>query len=351
MISGKGSNPMISMKDIAKRCGVSVATVSKALNGRQDIGEETKERIERAANEMGYLANASARALKTNRTYNIGVLFVDAQNSGFSHEYFSFVLESLKTEAESRGYDITFINRGAGNGNAGYLQHCRYKGVDGVIIVSADFEDPQIRELVDSEVPVVTIDHVFNNRAAVISDNVSGMEELTRYIAEMGHRKIAYIYGDRTAVTENRLIGFYRALESAGIIPDEELVVRGAYHDPETSYRMTKELLSKGKEIDCILYPDDYSYLGGMRALQEEGIRIPEDISTAGYDGIPLASVISPRLTTLRQATGALGKSAAAKLVELIEHPKTALLDRIVISGSLVKGESVRNKNESPENE
>ena len=339
------------MKDIAKRCGVSVATVSKALNGRQDIGEATKEKIERAAAEMGYLANASARALKTNRTYNIGVLFVDAQNSGFAHEYFSFVLESLKTEAESHGYDITFLNRGAGNGNAGYLQHCRYKGVDGVIIASADFSDPQIRELVDSEVPVVTIDHVFNNRAAVVSDNVNGMEQLTRYIAERGHRKIAYIYGEKTSVTENRLTGFYRALESAGITPDDDLVVPGTYHDPETSFRQTNALLAKGKEIDCILYPDDYSYLGGMRALQEKGLRIPEDISAAGYDGIPLASVISPRLTTFRQDTDALGREAAAKLVEIIEHPKTTLLDRTVVQGTLVEGESVLNKIKSPEKE
>ena len=94
---------MVSIKDIANRCGVSVATVSKSLNGYPDIGEETRERVCRAADELGYLANASARALKTNRSYNIGVLFVDAQSSGLAHEYFSAVLDSLRVEAESKG--------------------------------------------------------------------------------------------------------------------------------------------------------------------------------------------------------------------------------------------------------
>ena len=105
---------MVSIKDIANRCGVSAATVSKALNGHQDIGEETRERIRRAADEMGYMTNAAARALKTNRTYNIGVLFVDQQSSGLAHEFFSSVLDSLRVEAEENGYDITFINSSVG---------------------------------------------------------------------------------------------------------------------------------------------------------------------------------------------------------------------------------------------
>ena len=342
---------MVSMKDIAKKCGVSVATVSKALNGQQDIGEATRARIMQAADEMGYLANASARALKTHRTYNIGVLFVDEQSSGLAHEYFSSVLENLKAEAESHGYDITFINRCVGNRTTTYLQHCRYRGVDGVVIASVNFEDPQVRELIDSDLPCVTIDHVFNNRAAVISDNVRGMEKLTEYILSMGHKKLAFIHGEMTAVTANRLTGFYRALEAAGIEPEEELVLEGAYHDSEKSYLLTKELLSKKNKIDCILYPDDYSYLGGIRALQEADLKIPEDISTAAYDGIPLASMISPKVTTLRQDTRTLGRSAAAKLIELIERPKTALLDRIIVPGTLVEGESVRKITDSEEDE
>ena len=151
---------MVSMKDIAKRCGVSVATVSKALNGQPDIGGETRARIAAVAEEMGYMTNSAARALKTNRTYHLGVLFVDERQSGLSHEYFSAVLESFKVEAESHGYDITFINHNVGGRPTTYLQHCLYRGVDGVVIACVDFNDPGVRELVDSGIPPVSYTHL-----------------------------------------------------------------------------------------------------------------------------------------------------------------------------------------------
>ena len=198
------------MKDIAQRCGVSIATVSKALNGQQDIGEETRERIRRTADEMGYMANAAARALKTNRTYNIGVLFVDLQNSGLTHEYFSAMLNSFRIEAERCGYDISFINSNVGHQDRSYLQHALYRGVDGVAIICVDFFEPMVQELVYSDLPVVTLDHAFHNHEAVLSDNMNGMESLVRFVYGKGHRRLAFIHGERTAVTENRLTGFYR---------------------------------------------------------------------------------------------------------------------------------------------
>ena len=125
---------MVSMKDIAKKCGVSVATVSKALNGQKDIGESTRLRICAAAEEMGYMANSVARALKTNRSHNLGMLFVDERRSGLGHEYFSTILEGFKDEAESHGYDITFINSHVGDGSDAYVKHCRYRRLDGIVI-------------------------------------------------------------------------------------------------------------------------------------------------------------------------------------------------------------------------
>ena len=329
------------MKDIAQRCGVSVATVSKALNGQQDIGSETRQRIRQAADEMGYMTNASARALKTSRSYNIGVLFVDKRRSGLAHEYFSSVLDSVRVESERQGYDITFINRNVGRRQTTYLQHCLYRGVDGVVIASVDFHDPLVLELIGSDLPVVTIDHVFNSRIAVMSDNVAGVEALVRYAAGKGHRRLAFIHGERTTVTENRLIGFHRACESLGLqIPDSYLV-EGVYHDAERCYEATKQLLALPERPSCIFFPDDFSYIGGYNAIMEAGLRIPEDISVVGYDGIRLTKVVHPALTTWRQNTEELGREAAARLIELIEHPKTALVDRYVVSGELLEGGSV----------
>lgn len=329
------------MKDLAQQCGVSVATVSKALNGHQDIGEVTRQRVLAAAQELGYTANSAARALKTNRTYNIGVLFVDGQRSGLAHEYFSAVLDSLRVEAEANGYDITFINRNVGRKPTSYLQHCSYRGVDGVVVACVDFEDPMVLELIQSQLPVVTIDHVFNNRIAVVSDNVDGPQVLVHYAAKRGHRRIAFIHGERTAVTDNRLTGFYRACEELGIQVPGNYVLESEYHDPDGCYQATKELLALPQRPSCILVPDDFSYIGGLNAIHEAGLRVPEDISVMGYDGINLSRVMSPRLTTYRQDTAALGKAAAARLVELIEHPKTTVMDRTVIPGRLQEGGSV----------
>ncbi|MDI9509648.1 MAG: LacI family transcriptional regulator [Clostridiales bacterium] len=333
---------MVSIKDISIRCGVSVATVSKALNNHSDISETTKNHVLSVAKEMGYYPNLFARALKTNRTYNIGVLFIDEAQSGLTHEYFANVLDSFKVEAESHGYDITFINRHMGLRKMSYYEHSKYRGVDGVVIACIDFSDPDVLELIHSDLPVVTIDHVFDNRTAIISDNVKGMNDLISYIYEMGHRKIAYIHGADSSVTKNRVGSFYKTLNELGINVPDEYVKSGIFHDPDTTYRLTKELLSLKDRPTCIVFPDDFSCIGGMNAIKELGLSIPDDISIAGYDGVLLSQVLNPKLTTLQQDTKSLGKKAAEKLIYLIENPKANIIERIVVKGNILYGESVK---------
>ena len=236
---------MASIKDIAKACGVSVATVSKALNGHNDISQATKEKVREAARQLGYMPNSAARALKTNRTYNLGVLFVDEAQSGLTHEFFAAVLDSFKRHAEGRGYDITFINHNIGHGHSSYLEHCRYRGVDGVIAACVQFDDPEVVELAYSNLPLVTVDHVFNNRAAVLSDNVDGIRKLVDQLTALGHERIAYIHGEQhSAVTQKRLVGFYRACAAHGITVPDEYVIPGTYRDAIGCAKATRQLLS-----------------------------------------------------------------------------------------------------------
>ena len=333
---------MPSLKDLAKECGVSVATVSKALNDQPDIAPATRERIRAAARRMGYLPNAAARALKTNRTYNLGVLFVDEKQSGLTHEYFSAVLDSFKVEAEKRGYDITFITHNMGHSKMTYLEHCRYRNVDGVCIVCSHFDDGEVLQLVSSSLPLVTIDHVFNNRACIQSENRQGVEALTRHVLSMGHKKIAFVYGAEDTVSDIRLTTFLRTMNEAGLSVPDDYLVASPYHDPASTREATAQLLALADRPTCILMPDDFSSIGGGNAIRRMDLRFPEDVSAAGYDGIQLASVTNPAMTTYRQDTAALGKTAAAKLIELIEKPRTALVDRILIPGKLVEGGSVR---------
>ncbi|MBR2572249.1 MAG: LacI family DNA-binding transcriptional regulator [Clostridia bacterium] len=334
---------MASLKDIAASCGVSVATVSRALNDMPDVSPETKDRIQATADELGYFINSAARALKTKRTYNLGVLFNDQGSRGLTHEFFAALLNSFKREAEKSGYDITFINnRMVGGKPTTYLQHCLYRGIDGLLLACVDFYDSEVLEVIQSSLPVVTIDHVFNGKASVLSDNIGGMEQLVRYACSMGHRKLAYLYGEPTAVTDNRKTGFFRGCEDFGLKVPDEWVLECRYYDPDACYQVTRELLEKRGRPTCILFPDDFSMAGGVRAIREAGLRIPEDISVIGYDGIITAEVMTPRVTTLRQNTFMMGKTAARKLIDLIEHPRTVLLDRVVIPGELIYGESVR---------
>lgn len=335
---------MVSMKDISVACGVSVASVSKALNDHADIGTETKNRIRQAAKQMGYFPNSAAKALKTNRTHNLGVLFEEDDHSGLTHDYFAYVLDSLKSAAEEKGYDITFINGCRTRPNRmSYLEHCRYRGFDGVIIVCVNFYDPEVLELVNSGIPIVTIDHVFNNVCSVVSDNVKGMRELVQHVYNKGHRRIAYIHGvnSAVAVTQRRLAAFYKTAEELGIKIPDEYIKAAAYRDTKASGIATAELLELKERPTCIFYPDDFACYGGINVIKEHGLSIPDDISVVGFDGIRIARHIEPKLTTLKQDTTRLGRKAAEKVISLIEHPKTTLVEQIVVEGEVYEGKSV----------
>ncbi|WP_124066303.1 LacI family DNA-binding transcriptional regulator [Clostridium sp. E02] len=336
---------MISMKELAQHCGVSVATVSKALNNQSDIGENTKLKVKKAAEEFGYYPNAAARSLKTNKSYNIGVLFIDEANSGLTHEYFAAVLEGFKVEAEKQGYDITFINGQIGKRKVPYSDHCKYRNVDGVVIACVNFDNPEVIDLLASKIPVVTVDHIHENCSSVLSDNIKGIQILMDYIYEKGHRKIAYIHGQGTTVTKARLTSFYRFLESHKLSIPEGYVLEADYLDVTQAMVCTKELLDRKDPPTCILYPDDTALIGGLNEIRARDLRVPDDISIAGYDGSRISQLLNPRLTTISQNTADIGMQAAKKLISTIEKPKTTFVEQIIVEGELLEGESVGNAN------
>ena len=333
---------MVTIKDISKKCGVSPATVSKALNGYDDISEETIRRVRQTASERNYTPNAAARLLKTSISHNIGVLFVDDTMSGLTHEYFSYILNSVKEEAEINGYDITFISQKLGKRKMSFLQHCLYRNCDGVVIASVNFDSKAVHELINSDVPVVTIDYAFDNVSSVLSDNVEGAYELTSYLLNMGHRKIGYIFGEQTSVTNKRLVGFNKALKEHGVSIPPEYMVQGRYHDAEVVREATARLMDLPDPPTAIMFPDDISFLGGQAELTRRGLRIPEDISVCGYDGINLSGLLQPPLTTWHQDADRIGKESVRKLIETIEHRSTCAAEQIMVSGQLVSGSSVR---------
>ncbi len=330
----------ITIKDVAARCGLSVSTVSKAFNHYCDISERTREMVQRTAREMGYYPNAIARTLKTNRSYNLGVLFVDDSKSGLTHDFFAMVLEAFKSEAEHRGYDVTFINHNIGRTAMTYLEHCRYRNVDGVCLACVDFASPQVQELAMADIPCVTIDHAYPDRACVLSENQQGMEALVRHAFSLGHRRIAYVHGQACAVTESRVAGYRQAMSACGLPLRKEWLRAGAYFHPDRGREAVLSLLRLPVRPTCILMPDDYACLGALEAANQLGLRVPEDLSLGGYDGIRLARLLRPRLTTVFQDAPRIGMLAAQQLVDQIENAPSAPV-QAAVPCRLIPGESI----------
>lgn len=328
---------MVTIKTIAEKCGLSIAAVSKALNGRPGISPERAEFVRKTAQEMGYCANSAAQMLKTNRSHNIGILF----ENRLAHEFFSIMLEEIRDTLEARGYDITLFSSHPWN-NSGVYEHAKYRKCDGVIIVQAGWDSDGVHRLVEGDIPVVSIDRIYHGRTTVASDNVGSMQEIVGYLHQRGHSRIAFIHGEDGDVTRQRLAGFYRSCNAYGMEPPDEYVIPARYHEPKDSGQAVQRLMALKRPPTCILFPDDVCYLGGQTALEELGLSVPEDVSCFGYDGIRMASVLRPRLSTYRQNAQGIGKRAAEELISAIEKPKYFAPQIITVSGTILPGGTVK---------
>ena len=298
--------------------------------------------IRKAASQMGYTPNSAARMLKTSRSYNFGVLFEDQANKGLTHNFFSHILNSFKHRAEELGYDISFISDRMGGQEISYVDHARYRNCDGVVIASVDYTEHAVVDLANSGIPVVTIDCVFENCGSVLSDNVGGMTELVKYAYSMGHRKIAFAYGEDTPVTRRRISGFCRACKELGLSLPDEYLVQSMYLDPESSAAATRKLMELPDPPTCILYPDDIAHLGGRNELEKMGLSVPDDVSIVGYDGIDFSQMLRPKLTTMRQDAEQMGELAAEELARAVEEGRSYIPGRHVVGGTLLPGETVK---------
>ncbi len=276
------------------------------------------------------------------RNYSIGVLFADRANSGLTHDYFAGILDSFKRKVEENGYNICFLNSNLQSENRRtYVEQVKQRGFDGVVIACIEYDDPEVKELLGSGIPIVTIDEEIENVETVISDNVSGIKNLVRYLIEMGHKRIAYILGDDNTVTSIRLQGFQEVCSEYGIEIPESYIRHSKYRDMKKASYETEQLLRLDNPPSCIMYSDDFAAIGGINILHARGLQIPDDISVVGYDGINILAQYEPRLTTIKQNTTEIGHQAAIRLMEQIEHPEEKQAETIVVSTILEKGRTV----------
>ncbi len=335
---------MVTIKDISKKSGFSVTTVSKALNDYSDISQETKDLILGLASEMNYIPNSQARSLVTQRSYTIGIIFHENSGIGLQHPLFSKILETFKSEVENAGYDILFLSHKTGGQMGSYLQHSLRKQVEGIFVLCADFYSEELFELYNSSLPTVMIDFEQDKIINITSNNDQAVYLAVKYLYDHGHRKIATIHGGRnTYIGGTRKKAFEDSLESLGIELKYEYLVEGEHFSKENGYEAMNEILKLKDQPTAIFCASDMMAIGAIQAIQAVGKRVPEDYSIVGFDGIDAGQIITPKLTTIKQDTVTIGKMAANEILKMITKRKRVNPGKsIVVDGYLIEGETVK---------
>jgi len=317
---------MIDMKQVAKLAGVSVATVSKTLNNYREVSDETKAKIMKIVDELGYIQNSSARALSTKRSNMIGIVYSEHLHIGLEHYFFSGVLEAFKQEVENAGYDVVFIN----GRDIGYLKKCRVRGVDGVFVVTADPSDKGLADLFNADIPCVTTDTPWNKVPLVYSDNVQSSIDAVKYLHALNHTRIAHIAGPQTAISgRERLVGYRQGMMDENLPYDPDMIAYAAEYDSNSGYAAMKTLLAHPNPPTAVYVMCDLSAVGAIQAIRDAGMRAGRDISIIGFDDIQLASHTIPPLTTVHQDRASIGHALAKTLLKLINKEEVELVTKV----------------------
>lgn len=325
----------VTINDVISHSGVEEMIVQQLLNaGVGEVSEDRIHKIIESVRETGYVR----------KPHSLGIVYEEESSRGLTHPFFSLILNEFKQEAEAKGYDITFIHPDPDGDPMGYVRQCWENSLDGVCMVCVDFGSAQVLNLIESGIPCLTIDHMFKRIPAVLSDNETGIRKLLEYAIGHGHKKIAFIHGhNNSIVTRTRIEQFLNVMAYYKLPVPEDYIKEGLYDDVPLTRKLVLELLKMENRPTCILLPDDISYIGAKDAVQELGLKIPNDISFMGYDGIPLVQTMSPKLTTIRQSTDLMGKTAARRLINMIETPSK--YDRLptIYPVELFEGGTVQN--------
>lgn len=330
---------MVTIYDIAIKCGVSPSTVSKVINDYDAIPPETKDKIRKCMKEMNYIPNVSAKSLSRGSSRNVGILcFLGPNITPFKHNLFIDVLDSFQNEMNANNYDLLFVSRNVDERSGSFYQNCISRDVAGVLLFG-DMTNPEMIEVINSSIPKVGFDYLGDQMTGVFSDNCDQTKALTMHLIKLGHRNIVFVHGDFNEVTNLRIKGFKDALAEAGISFKDSMLEESKYLDKESIRNVTSNILRRINIPTAIMFPDDISAIQGLGAIRESGRSCPQDISITGFDGIQLSQTISPHLTTIKQDSETIGKTLAHKLIFAMNDKKAAP-ELIEIRASLIVGES-----------
>ena len=304
---------MKTIKDVARAAGVSINTVSRALNGKPDVNSETKRQVLEAAERLNYMPNRLARGLRSNKTGVIGVIVADIANP-----FFSAVVKGMGEAAKDLGYSIILQDTGENCENEEEAIHImQSEHVDGVLITPVQTDKKSILMLEESGIPFVLVARHFSDVDTdfVVADDVQGGYLATTHLIEKGHERIAFINGPSyNSSAIERFQGYNKALNEHNIKVNERLITNGAL-TMEDGYAHARALLAKSAPNPTALFTfSDFVALGAMKAVREAGLRIPDDMAIVGYDDIAFAFCLEVPLTTVRIPKREIGEEVVSIL-------------------------------------
>ncbi|GGM28810.1 LacI family transcriptional regulator [Paraliobacillus quinghaiensis] len=313
----------LTISDIAKLAGVSKATVSKVINNYHGVNEKTKKKVIDIINDTGYSPTFSAKSLATKKSNLIGVIYAGKIDVDFTHPFFNKVISTFKREVGLLGYDILmFANEQFKQDDGSYLDRCRHFSVDGCLIIAGDEIEGTIDELVKSEIPCVGIDIELNgpNSCYVTTDNEKLSAKIVEHFHKNNFRNIAYIGGGKDSfVSTSRKKGFIKMMNHYSLPLVEHWIESGDFFD-KSGYQAMNRILDQKPYPQAVFAISDYMALGAIKAINERGLKVPEDIAIAGCDEIDASRYSSPNLTTMSQDKEKIGKLSAKMLQDLINE-------------------------------
>ncbi|NYC73138.1 LacI family transcriptional regulator [Clostridium beijerinckii] len=328
------------IKDIAKALGISHSTVSRVLTGSKSVNEKTKEAVLNAVKELNYIPNMSARSLKIDKAYNIGMFFSTISN-GTSPFVFQTVINNVYKNIDKK-YNV--IVKGIDMYEKNTINPKNY---DGILVVSQKIDDDDfIREILEKEIPTVVINRKVNHDVInVYTDESVGVYKGVDELIKKGHKDIAIIEGAiNFDSTKMRREGYLKAFNNYNIKLNKNLVLNGNF-TVKSGYEKANELIEMNEQFSAIFAFNDEMATGAIKAITEHGLKVPEDISILGFDGNEIGRFITPSITTIKRPIGEMARIATDLLLRLLNNEQDITTKKIYIESELELGNSIKDLN------
>lgn len=331
----------VTIKDIARLAGVSTATVSKVVNGKDErITDATRQRVLRVIKEQHYVPNRVASSMVTKQTKTLGLVIPDIANP-----FFPELARGAEDYAQEAGYTLILCNSDNElDKEDTYIAMLQEKMVDGLIFTASSRRTEISSALGRVRIPVITVDRQIEGLSAqskIMVDNDRGALKAVNHLLERGYRKIFHLAGPMTSrPAKQRYAGYLEAHRNHGVIPPEGHLLEGEYV-PTWGVEAVEGLIARKADFDALFCDNDLIAIGAMKTLIRAGYRVPEDVGVVGYDDIYLAALVNPGLTTVRQPIYEMGYTAARQLIAMIEG-NTREMQEITLATELVIRESTR---------